>query len=140
VSGERRTTATSLDTVTGRLEALLECVRVQQAALARGDLAEVRRQADRFDEIRSDLGPEAAAAGGDPSVRSLLEELVQEHQRLLTGVALLHEEVGQRLSQVRRRQPAVTAYGRQVAAAAGASAAAATAGTSRTSAGGRNQP
>ena len=104
----------------------MDCLQAQQAAVIRGDLAEVQRHADRFDGILDDLGPGAfTGAAGDPEVAALLQAVVREHRRLRTGVGLLREEVAQQLRQVRRGQPAVSAYGRQVSAAAGAAAAAA---------------
>ena len=116
---DTRAQATSPAALAANLQALLDCLRAQQAAVARGDLAEARRQADRFDEIRAGLGPEAlAAAGREPEGQGLLQSVIEEHQRLLTAVALLRQEVGRRLRQVRRGQPAVSAYGRQAAAVA----------------------
>lgn len=99
------------------LEELRRCLSAQGEALARGDLAEVARQAERFDRVREALGPPAGESP-DPRTVALLAEVVEAHQRLLAGLRLAQAEVRERLEQMSRRQAAVTAYGQQLAASA----------------------
>src|SRR5690606_19342926 len=102
----------------GRLQALCDCVRAQHEAMTRADLAEVQRQADRFDRIRAALGPLTSSDAADPQVGALLQQVAAEHERLRTAVGLATEEVRAGLARLQRGRPAAAAYGRQVAALA----------------------